>query len=164
MCLSILFCLRRLSDVLKRKRTPKRTNATSRKVRTEETSRDSFSCSGIQGLGRGVLDNHINPILGSSMLALSACTPTSCHTSTINASPVLGSIASPTTCSSNSSAAATAAPPGRGKLSSAAAKTSSFLANLNPARWGRWNSSSPVAGSRLSTQVIKKFELHCFSH
>ncbi|GBL82262.1 E3 ubiquitin-protein ligase TRIP12 [Araneus ventricosus] len=137
----------RLSDVLKRKRTPKRSNATSRKVRTEETSRESFSCSGIRGLGRGVLDNHINPILGSSMLALSACTPTSCHNSTISASPVLGSIASPTTCSNNSNAAA----PGRGKLSSAAAKTSSFLANLNPARWGRWSSSSPVTG-RLSTQ------------
>ncbi|CAL1261818.1 unnamed protein product [Larinioides sclopetarius] len=136
-----------LSDVLKRKRTPKRSNATSRKVRTEETSRESFSCSGIRGLGRGVLDNHINPILGSSMLALSACTPTSCHNSTISASPVLGSIASPTTCSNNSNAAA----PGRGKLSSAAAKTSSFLANLNPARWGRWSSSSPVTG-RLSTQ------------
>ncbi|KAF8784377.1 E3 ubiquitin-protein ligase TRIP12 like protein [Argiope bruennichi] len=132
----------RLSDVLKRKRTPKRSNPTSRKVRTEETSRESFSCSGIRGLGRGVLDNHINPVLGSSMLALSACTPTSCQNSTVNASPVLGSIASPTTCSNNSTAAA----PGRGKLSSAAAKTSSFLANLNPARWGRWSSSSPVSG------------------
>ncbi|KAG8199196.1 hypothetical protein JTE90_016022 [Oedothorax gibbosus] len=144
-----------LSDVLKRKRTPKRANATSRKVRTEEASRDSFSCSGIRGIGRGVLDNHINPILGSSMLALSACTPTSCHNSAVGVSPLLGNIASPATCSSSSSAAAssaTAAPPGRGKLSSAAAKTSSFLANLNPARWGRWNSSSPVAGSRLSTQ------------
>lgn len=137
----------RLSDVLKRKRNPKRSNATSRKVRTEETSRESFSCTGIRGLGRGVLDNHINPILGSSMLALSACTPTSCHNSTISASPVLGSIASPTTCSSNSNSAA----PGRGKFSSAAAKTSSFLANLNPARWGRWSSSSPVTG-RLSSQ------------
>ncbi|XP_035207810.1 E3 ubiquitin-protein ligase TRIP12-like isoform X3 [Stegodyphus dumicola] len=138
----------RLSDVLKRKRTPKRSNATSRKVRTEEVPRDPFSCSGIRGLGRGVLDNHINPMLGSSMLALSACTPPSCHNnSTISASPVLGSIASPTTCSNNPSAAA----PGRGKFSSAAAKTSSFLANLNPARWGRWSSSSPVTG-RLSTQ------------
>ncbi|XP_054708683.1 E3 ubiquitin-protein ligase TRIP12-like isoform X2 [Uloborus diversus] len=137
----------RLSDVLKRKRTPKRNNATSRKVRTEEAPRDPYICSGIRGPGRGVLDNHINPILGSSMLALSACTPTSCHNSTVGASPVLGSIASPTTCSNNPTAAA----PGRGKFSSAAAKTSSFLANLNPARWGRWSSSSAVTG-RLSTQ------------
>lgn len=87
------------------------------------------------------------------MLALSACTPTSIHnSSTIGASPVLGSIASPTTCTTSPTAAA----PGRGKFSSAAAKTSSFLANLNPARWGRWSSSPPVAG-RLSSQVRFQF-------
>lgn len=138
----------RLSDVLKRKRTPKRSNATSRKARTEETPRDTFNCSNIRGPSRGVLDNYINPILGSSVLALSACTPTSIHnSSTIGASPVLGSVATPTTCSTSPSAAA----PGRGKFSSAAAKTSSFLANLNPARWGRWSSSSPVTG-RLTSQ------------
>lgn len=132
----------RLSDVLKRKRTPKRGNATSRKVRTEEGPRDNFNCSvGIRGLGRGVLDNHMNPMLGSSMIALSPCTPASCQ-STISASPVLGTL--PATCSISTSS-------GRGKFSSAAAKTSSFLASLNPARWGRWSSSSPVT-SRLTSQ------------
>lgn len=118
-------------------------------MRTEEAPRDAFNCSSIRGPSRGVLDNYINPILGSSMLALSACTPTSIHnSSTVGASPVLGTIATPTTCSTSPSAAT----PGRGKFSSAAAKTSSFLANLNPARWGRWSSSSPVTG-RLASQV-----------
>ncbi|GIY28323.1 e3 ubiquitin-protein ligase TRIP12 [Caerostris extrusa] len=137
----------KLSDVLKRKRTPKRTCATSRKVRAEETTRDSVSCSAIRGLGQGVLDNAVNPILGSSALTLSACTPSSCNNSTNNASPEMGGITNPASCSNNSSTAT----PGRGKLSSAAAKTSSFLASLNPTRWSRWSSSSPV-NSRLSAQ------------
>lgn len=127
----------RLSDVLKRKRTPKRGNATSRKVRTEESGRDSFGCTiGIRGPTRGLLDNHINPVLGTSVLALSASSPSACHT-VGTTSPVLNSV--PSSCSAPNNST-------RGKFSTTAAKTTSLLANLNPARWGRWGSNSPVTG------------------
>ncbi|XP_076344228.1 E3 ubiquitin-protein ligase TRIP12-like isoform X3 [Tachypleus tridentatus] len=135
----------RLSDVLKRKRTPKRGNASSRKVRTDDSSREavnsSFPLRGSSRSGRS-LDNISSPLLATSVLSVPESPSVGIH------SQLPGSSVSNLTNLSYTNVASS----GKGRFSTAAAKTSSFLASLNPARWGRWNSTSPLPGRSLNSE------------
>ncbi|XP_013778614.1 E3 ubiquitin-protein ligase TRIP12-like isoform X4 [Limulus polyphemus] len=135
----------RLSDVLKRKRTPKRGNATSRKVRTEDSPRDSVNSNfSFRSSSRNerTFDNSPSQLLSASVLSVPASPAASLH------SPLPGGSVS----NSTNLQCTGVGHSGRGRLSTAAAKTSSFLASLNPARWGRWSSTSPLPGRSLSSE------------
>ncbi|RWS30969.1 E3 ubiquitin-protein ligase TRIP12-like isoform X1 [Leptotrombidium deliense] len=158
----------RLADVLKRKRTSKKLSSSgsggicssNRKTRseTEPLSSASYSLRSCSITATPAINNRLE------------CDPIAAHMSQLSSSPYVSmpffSLPNPGSNSSVTHGSASNSttnnnsllnPPttvpipvsssvgshGRSfKLSSAAAKTSSFLANLHPARWGRWNNTS----------------------
>ncbi|XP_040063941.2 LOW QUALITY PROTEIN: E3 ubiquitin-protein ligase TRIP12 [Ixodes scapularis] len=127
----------RLSDVLKRKRAAKRSNASSRKVRTEEGHRGE------------------NPLLAQGRRSVHSARdgPFSLPPPPPEGSggtPPAGGATSGAPLSPGGAAAGGGGGRGGGRLSSAAARTTSFLASLNPSRWGRW-ANPPLVG-HLSSQ------------
>lgn len=118
----------RLSDVLKRKRAAKRSNASSRKVRTEEGPRGENPPLG----RRSVRSTRDGPFSLPAPPAEGGCPPSSVAGGGVTAAPL-------------SPGSAGGGARGGSRLSSAAARTTSFLASLNPSRWGRW-ANPPLVG------------------
>lgn len=126
----------RLSDVLKRKRAAKRSNASSRKVRTEEGPRSGGENPPLGPSGRRSVRS-----VRDSPFSLPPPPPEG------TASPASSTSLSP---SGGAAGGSTTSRGAGGRLSSAAARTTSFLASLNPSRWGRW-ANPPLVG-HLSNQ------------
>lgn len=132
----------RLSDVLKRKRAAKRSNASSRKVRTEEGPPRSGGENPPLGASgrRSVRSVRDSPFSLPPPPPEGTASPASSTSLSPSGGAPGGSAATTTTTSRGSG----------GRLSSAAARTTSFLASLNPSRWGRW-ANPPLVG-HLSNQ------------
>lgn len=205
-CLFILY-YRKLADVLKRKRTSKKTSnssltgssSTSRKTRNEIESLVSHPIKSCVSTTPNLSSSHslvdyepVTANMGSQILssnyvsmpffAYSAPTTTSTTGSPSNTSNnSLNNNSAPNICSAAATGAlmlnpsapismpvsnnnnqvlisGSASNRGRSsKLSSAAAKTSSFFANLYPARWKRWNNANPsIIGSNPSNLSAQK--------
>ncbi|KAH7961527.1 hypothetical protein HPB52_009575 [Rhipicephalus sanguineus] len=130
----------RLSDVLKRKRAAKRSNASSRKVRTEEGPRSGENPPLGPSGRRSVRSVRDSPFSLPPPPPEGAASPASSTSLSPSGGTAGGSAGSATTTSRGAG----------GRLSSAAARTTSFLASLNPSRWGRW-ANPPLVG-HLSSQ------------
>ncbi|XP_046393216.1 E3 ubiquitin-protein ligase TRIP12 isoform X4 [Ischnura elegans] len=114
----------RLSDVLKRKRTTKRAMSSSRKTRQEDNT----------------LSSSVMQDLFSKATSLSG--------------GGVGSNSGAGSGSGRDSGGRSTPTSGRSRFSGATSKTSSFLASLNPARWGR--SLNPSSGSGISDRPYHK--------
>ncbi|XP_050045361.1 E3 ubiquitin-protein ligase TRIP12 isoform X2 [Dermacentor andersoni] len=130
----------RLSDVLKRKRAAKRSNASSRKVRTEEGPRSGENPPLGPSGRRSVRSVRDSPFSLPPPPPEGTASPASSTSLSPSGGMAGGSAGSATTTSRGAG----------GRLSSAAARTTSFLASLNPSRWGRW-ANPPLVG-HLSSQ------------
>ncbi|XP_062699654.1 E3 ubiquitin-protein ligase TRIP12 [Aedes albopictus] len=120
----------KVSDILKRKVPPKRKSQSSSK------SKSRHDDAGTSGSGSHSLASGSN-MAGSSG---SSSTTSSVMQELINKATTLGSSSGRNTPSSSS----------RSRFSGASSKTTSFLASLNPARWGRQSSSSSSHHSSAS--------------
>lgn len=111
----------KVSDILKRKVPPKRKSQSSSKSKSRH---DDAGTSGST--------SHAMPS-GSTVAGTSSSSTSSVMQELINKATTLGSSSSGRNTPSSSS---------RSRFSGASSKTTSFLASLNPARWGRQSSSS----------------------
>ncbi|XP_055645246.1 E3 ubiquitin-protein ligase TRIP12 [Toxorhynchites rutilus septentrionalis] len=112
----------KVSDILKRKVPPKRKSQGSSKSKSRH---DDAGGSGSQASQASIPS-------GSTVAGTSSSSSTSVMQELINKATTLGSSSGRNTPSSSS----------RSRFSGASSKTTSFLASLNPARWGRQSSSS----------------------
>ncbi|XP_062558407.1 E3 ubiquitin-protein ligase TRIP12 [Armigeres subalbatus] len=119
----------KVSDILKRKVPPKRKSQSSSKSKSRHDD-NAASGSGSHSVASG------SNVAGSS----GSSTTSSVMQELINKATTLGSSSGRNTPSSSS----------RSRFSGASSKTTSFLASLNPARWGRQSSSSSSHHSNTS--------------
>uniref|UniRef100_A0A1Q3F208 E3 ubiquitin-protein ligase n=1 Tax=Culex tarsalis TaxID=7177 RepID=A0A1Q3F208_CULTA len=114
----------KVSDILKRKVPPKRKSQSSSKSKSRHDDAAAGSSTAVAAMSTGSTTTAGTPS-GSS-------TTSSVMQELINKATTLGSSSGRNTPSSSS----------RSRFSGASSKTTSFLASLNPARWGRQSSSS----------------------
>ncbi|XP_058455043.1 E3 ubiquitin-protein ligase TRIP12 [Malaya genurostris] len=112
----------KVSDMLKRKVPPKRKSQSSSKTKSRHDDAGNSTASSTHALTSG------SNLAGTS----TSSTTSSVMQELINKATTLGSSSGRNTPSSSS----------RSRFSGASSKTTSFLASLNPARWGRQSSSS----------------------
>lgn len=120
----------KVSDILKRKVPPKRKSQSSSKSKSRHDDAGASGSGGSHSVASG------SNMAGSS----GSSTTSSVMQELINKATTLGSSSGRNTPSSSS----------RSRFSGASSKTTSFLASLNPARWGRQSSSSSSHHSSTS--------------